>query len=356
MGIEVEEAARKARLKPSRLRQAEAGEVQLTLRQAQALADAYRRPLAAFFLAKPPDEPQPESQFRQLPGTPPPPWPPELRALAREVQDRQRTAVELYEILDASPPWTAFPALPVDGTPQELAERLRELMGVPLAEQLAWRDRAGFAPLRSWIDAVESLGPVVIQDSSVPLTLIRGFVSPDQRVPAIVINTADDPRSRAFTLIHELGHLLRVGVTAPDEPFCNALAAHVLMPAEAFTAYYATARETRNLLAAVDEAALAFGVTPAAAAVRIENLRLEEPAQVAQVRAEIEERGTPRRSPGGNYYRNVIAWYGPAFIDLVFSAVDAGRISTVQAARALGGVKIPKHELLRAALAERATR
>lgn len=359
MGIGLEDAARKAQITASRLREAESGDTQLTFRQAQLLAKAYRRPLAAFYLSEPPDEPELESQFRRLPGTPSPPWPPEMRGLIREVRDRQEVARELYEVLEAEPPWAKLPGLPANADAEALAEVVRELLGVSLAEQLAWRDRAGFAPLRAWIDAVERLGPIVIQDSSVPLALMRGFVSPDDNVPAIVVNTADDPRSRAFTVLHELGHLLRTGATdawRQDEPYCNSFAASILMPAEPFRDYYRAARAAREPLEAVDETALSFGVTPAAAAIRIEHLQLESVSTVESLRRAISGRGHPARSRGGNYYLNVITWYGPAFIDLVFSAVDAGRLSTLQAARTLGGVKIPNQEKLRAELAERASR
>jgi len=73
-----------------------------------------------------------------------------------------------------------------------------------------------------------------------------GLSDPDP-VPVIVLNGKDHARRRAFTLLHELAHLLlrRAGVcdlhdrfTTPNfdplEVFCNATAAATLMPRDVF--------------------------------------------------------------------------------------------------------------------------
>jgi hypothetical protein len=96
IGYEVDEAARRIGVRPEKLEGAEAGDLMLTLRQAEKAADVYDRPLAALFLCEPPREEPQEAQFRRLPGAPAPPWPPEMQTLARRVQSRQETAVELY--------------------------------------------------------------------------------------------------------------------------------------------------------------------------------------------------------------------------------------------------------------------
>src|ERR1035438_1836144 len=204
-GYTVEQAAEKIGIARWQLEMAEEGVDYLTLRQAERAADAYERPLASLFLPSPPPEPPPEAQFRRLPGAPLPPWPPEMRLLARRVGRRQEGAAELYEDLEETPPWTDVVAHFRGAEPSDLPEVARGVLGVPREAQAGWAAADTYAPLRGWTGAVGSLGVLVMQDGSMELDVMRGFASVDDVVPAIVVNNADDPRARAFTVIHELG-------------------------------------------------------------------------------------------------------------------------------------------------------
>lgn len=357
IGFEVEEAAGRVGVSPAKLADAERGNAYLTLRQAEAVARLYERPLAALFLPEPPREEPPEAQFRRLPGAPEPPWPRQMRALARRVRGRQDAAAELFDLLEEPPPW---PALDLDyaDDPEQLAIRARELLHLQLDEQKGWRDPSGYQPLRGWVDAIEGVGVLVMQDGSLPLNEMRGFASTHTIAPAVVVNTNDDPRARAFTAVHELGHLLRARAgRAPvpaTEAWCNEFAAAVLMPRERFAADFQR-RDERDLLLRVDALALDYGVTPHAAAVRTARLRLAPQAEVDGVVEAIHERAR-RREPGegggGNYYSTMVGRLGPAFIQLVFSAVDSQAV-TYPAAAGLLGVKVNNFEKLRERVAER---
>jgi hypothetical protein len=126
------------------LGKAEAGAERLSLREAEAAAKLYQRPLAAIFLPEPPREEPAEGQFRRLRDAPELPWPPEMFALYRRIRTRQDEAVERYELLDLHPPWTQH-ELPVSKDPEISAQRIRAQL-VPLTDQLSWRDRGGFRP------------------------------------------------------------------------------------------------------------------------------------------------------------------------------------------------------------------
>ncbi len=95
-------------------------------------------------------------------------------------------------------------------------------------QQARWADPVGYTALRAWVDAVESQEALVMQDGGLPVDLVRGFASPHADVPVIVVNTNDDPRARAFTVIHEFGHLVLAATGAtvgPEtEPWCNQFA------------------------------------------------------------------------------------------------------------------------------------
>lgn len=362
IGYGVEEAASKIGVAVEKLEKAELGEGYLTLRQAETAARCYERPLAALFLPEPPVEEPVDTQFRRLPGAPEPPWPHEMQALSRRVRERQAAAVELYDALEEVPPWTTLELTHTDDT-IVLAERVRSVCRIELNEQRSWRDSTGYQPLREWIDAVEGLGLLVMQDGTMPVEEMRGFASTDPAVPAIVVNTNDDPRARAFTVVHELAHLLRIVAgrelvppTPAIERWCNEFAANVLMPRAAFSAAFQL--QTGSLLNVVDALALDFGVTSHAAAVRAAKLDLALPDAVDQVLSAIADRAAARadkKASGGNYYSNMVGRLGPTFIELVFSAVDRQAL-TYPTASGLLGVKVNHFAELREKTSQRVMR
>jgi Zn-dependent peptidase ImmA (M78 family)/transcriptional regulator with XRE-family HTH domain len=353
IGYELEEAAERIGVSAEKLAAAERGDAYLTLRQAEAAARRYERPLAALFVSEPPVEEPPEAQFRRLPGAPAPPWPREMRALAKRIRARQGASADLYDALDEEPPWPVA-VIEYHEEPEALATLAREALGITLDEQRQWRDRSGYQPLRAWVDAIESLGVLVMQDGSLSVNDLRGFASSHSLVPAIVVNTNDDPRARAFTAVHELGHLLRIKAGRPTGPtteqWCNDFASAVLMPLEPF-ARTLRAAGTHDLLQAVGSTALAYGVTPYAAAVRTARLQLVQRDAIDAVIEEIQERYRQQdeEAPGGgggNYYLTTVTRLGPSFIQLVFSALDSQALS-YPAAAGLLGVKVNNFDELR---------
>ncbi len=355
-GYSLEEAAKAIGVSAERLIAAEAGSWQITLRQAEKAAHRYERPMATFYLPEPPHEETAAKQYRRLPDSPPPPWPKELRSLARRVRERQSDTVELYELLEEPPPWPTRSfgrGLGAD----RAAELVRVALGVSIDEQRGWRDRTGYKPLRRWLDAVEALGVLVIQDGAIPLTLARGFASVDPIVPAIVLNTEDDARARIFTLFHEFGHLLTGSVPRDDtaEGWCDSFSASILMPAAEFTADFEAISDDHDLPHAIDAVASTYGVTPDAAAVRVGRLDLAPFAEVRNVRQFIAKRGEAARrdgSGGGDYYRTQLARTSPSFAALVFAALD-GQALTYSAASRLLNVKVNNFGRFRSAITSR---
>lgn len=352
-GFDVEMAASRLGIRMGRLAAAESGTYALTLRQAERAADLYRRPLATLYLPGPPYERSGTAELRRLPDAPAPPWPADVAILARRVHERQESAAELYEVLDEPPRWQSI-ALEVIADAVLAGSAFRHQLGVSIPEQQAWKDRTGYQGLRGWIDAVENLGILVIQESTVPIQLMRGFASPDERVPAVFLHTEDHPSARAFTLMHEVGHLLisasDLAHGSPPEQWCNAFAAEVLMPHQHFTSAFAESEILLpTLLASVDQCSLLFGVTPDASAVRVATLGLASQAEVSAVREQIKDRRRGAEGPrGGDYYRNVAARLGRLYPRLVFSALDTQAITYAEAS-ALLGVKVNNFAGLREA-------
>ncbi len=357
-GYSSEDAAASINLSWSELEAVENGYDLLTLRQAEKLAKLYGRPLATLFLSEPPAEEPQDTQFRRLPGAPTPPWPAAMQLLARRIRERQDAAIELYEALDEAPPWTSTATDFIARDRTSLARVARQVLGIGRDEQARWAEK--YAPLRAWTDAVEGQGILVMQDGSMPVADMRGFASIDAAVPVVVANTKDDPRARAFTIMHEFGHLVLVANGVPPdrhtERWCNEFAGEVLMPSDWLAEAYHEAAAP-SLLGRVEQVARTFSVTPLAAAVRLRATGLVDERVgddvIDDIRARSQEAVRPP-SGGGDYYLNQIAGLGPRFIQLVFSALDGQAVTYSVASTLLAGVKVNHFEKLRDQLGRRA--
>jgi Zn-dependent peptidase ImmA (M78 family)/transcriptional regulator with XRE-family HTH domain len=350
-GLPEDEAARRIGLATTeRLLRAERGEAPLTLNQARKAARVYDRPFAVLLLPAPPQEEPPEVQFRRLRDAPELPWPPAMRALSRSVAALQDEAAELFEALEEDTKWPAAVDLFGQGVSNvELADNVRELVGVSIAAQksAARADPQGFRTFRLWREAIEDLGILVLQDGSLTLDAMRGFASPHERVPAIVLNTNDDVRSRLFTMLHEFAHIFWADRAEREY---DEFAGEVVLPRQALAADFQRSNEPA-LLATVDALAHGYGVTSDALAVRLGWLGLVPWPDVQAVREEIRRRSedAPPRSRGGNFYRNVVVRSGPGFVRRVLDGVDQGGLSPLGAARVLG-VRVGQLEGLRGEL------
>ncbi len=241
-GFTLDEAARKIGVKPERLAAWEAGDRAPTASQLRTAANVYKRPLGAFFLPAPPEEPQPPHDFRRLYGDEPPPPSPQLLLELRRARRRRTVAVQLYDdlALRAEP----FPVrADVDADPDAVAERLRAWLRVRLPDQIRWR-RAEVAR-DQWVAALESRDVLVFQASGVQPAEMRGFSLGERTLPVIALNAKDVRPAQVFTLLHELVHLTldEGGLCDPErvrsggqsleervEVFCNRVAGAVLVP------------------------------------------------------------------------------------------------------------------------------
>jgi len=252
--LSLAEAARKIGVDEARLEAWEAGTDAPTIPQLRKLATAFKRPLAVFFLPGPPEELGFSAlrDFRRLRPDQRQPFSPQLAYEIRAAQERRAVALGVFETMGTAPPVFDLTAR-VSDDPETVARRVRETLGITLAQQTGWRDPAkGF---RAWREAIEGAGVLVFvlggAHHQVPLEEVRGFALADSPLPVIVVNGQDRPNGRTFTLLHELGHVL-LGQTAiandpePDarlpaaarriEVFCNRLAAAALMPRDALLA------------------------------------------------------------------------------------------------------------------------
>ena len=211
------------------------GSVNPTIKQLEEISKKTKRPLASFFLPKPPIETPNPKDYRMLLD--------KKDVFERKTLFAIRKARYLQEIsnelslnlnknikLDLK-------RVTVSDDPQKIAEKYRELLNLTIESQEKFKSKPHefYNYLR---EVIEDFNVFSFQ-ISMPIKDARGFALADKYPMIIVINSADDIKPRIFTLIHELGHIL-LGETSIDIPnledqnavekWCNNFSAAFLMP------------------------------------------------------------------------------------------------------------------------------
>ena len=246
VGLSIDYAAKKLRIKPERLEAWEHGTDLPTFAQLMRVADLYKTGVSAFYLPEPPTGFQPLADHRGLPE----PLATDaeqayrLNANIIEAYERRETLIEFYELLEESPPQVALKLSEAD-EPETAAQKIRSLFEFS-RERLA-ESKDIHAALKFWKQTVEAKGVLVCQTSanphlSIDLETARGFCISQNPFPVIVVNSKDSLNGRIFTIIHELVHIAlgksviqnagfsRQPNLNPTEVFCTQVAAQVLVP------------------------------------------------------------------------------------------------------------------------------
>ena len=236
-------AASKVAVSIDKFKDWEKGEDYPTIRQAQSLAKAYRRPFALFFLPDVPTDFQPLQDFRKTGSK-------ELSTssifIIREIQQKQAWIREVNE--DNNENRVPFIGrFTIKDNPVLVAKDILATLNI---NPLNYKSNN---PIIEWIDKAESNGIFISRTSFIHSRLkldsneIQGFAIADDFAPFIFINSDDWNAPQLFTLVHELSHLWiaetgisndvepsikNVGDYNPIELFCNEVAANALMPKE----------------------------------------------------------------------------------------------------------------------------
>jgi len=236
-------AASKVAVSIDKFKDWEDGEDFPTIRQAQTLAKAYRRPFALFFLPDVPTDFQPLQDFRKTGSK-------ELSTssifIIREIQQKQAWISEVNE--DNNENRVPFIGrFSIKDNPVLVAKDILATLNI---NPLNYKSNN---PIIEWIDKAESNGIFISRTSFIHSRLkldsneIQGFAIADDFAPFIFINSDDWNAPQLFTLVHELSHLWiaetgisnevepsikNVGDYNPIELFCNEVAANALMPKE----------------------------------------------------------------------------------------------------------------------------
>lgn len=243
-GLTVDDAARGIGLTgeraAERLLAMESGELEPTRRQVGEMAKRYRRPLLAFYMPAPPKPGKATHDFRTLPER-------EtggeavLDAIVRDIKARQSLVVGALEDAAQLERLKFVGSTKLRDGPAELAKQMEAVLRFSQADfRAAPNVTEAFRRLR---DACEAAGVYVILmgnlgsfHSALSPKVFRGFAMADEYAPFIVINENDARSAWAFTLLHELAHILLgasgisgYGSDAELEKTCDAAAAQFLI-------------------------------------------------------------------------------------------------------------------------------
>ena len=243
LGLSLSDAARQIGVNEETLSAWESQEKYPTLTKLYVLAEKYGQPPAVFYLPEPPsDEPLPHD-FRYLPDSADQGVNPALVKEIRRAQKIRDEALDLLEDLGVRQPSFKVRAQ-LNDEPENVAQKIRAVLGIDLNEQSRWRDTGVARKL--WTEAAERISILVLYTERITIKEFRGVsIGGEGGLPVILLNGQDSDAGRVFTLMHEIAHLAlqNAGICNPfevpskaktrnteTELFCNRVAAAALMP------------------------------------------------------------------------------------------------------------------------------
>lgn len=237
-GLSANDVANKLKETEATINSWESGAKNPAFNHIEKLASIYKRPLAAFLLSEPPQEPPVPKDYRTELSQKHKPLTPNTLLTIRKARRLQISALELNKELD-NPLKPITIKATLSENPEVVAKKVRDNI-VPLNFNISASNNSGEA-LEAWKSILEDNGILVFQ-ISIPQREIKGFSIIEGELPAIVVNKGDEANSKIFSLFHELGHILlnESGIcdmledehSPKIERFCNHFAGAFLVPAE----------------------------------------------------------------------------------------------------------------------------
>lgn len=224
------------------------------------MSKQYRKPLLAFYLARPPVKAGRGEDFRTFPNEIALEEDALVDVLIRDIKARQSI---LRETLIEEEEAKAFSFIASINFQTEItfdaAEQIKVGLGFDLAQLRTCHDtNEAFKYLRGitedWGVFVLLVGNLGSHHTTFDPKVFRGFVPADQFARFIVINDQDVKSAWSFTLLHELVHLWlgQTGVSSifsdnMVERFCNDIASEILLPAEELEEFQPTGDDLETL-------------------------------------------------------------------------------------------------------------
>ena len=326
-----------------RLAEWEAGGAAPTYPQLEQLSEAFKVPIAVFFFPEPPNVPSINETFRTLPEAELERLPSRMRLLIRKAKALQLNLAEMTQSRNpAGRVITRDLQFRTNVNVGEMAESVREYIGVTLAEQSQW---AGVEEaLKGWRSALLRVGVYVFKDAF-RSDDFSGFCLYDDEFPIVYVNNTCAKTRQIFTYFHELAHLIfhtsgidkvrdgyverLAGDARQIEVLCNSFASQFLVPEDGF----ATSLNGRQATEEIAETlATKFHVSREVIFRRFldQGKILESEYNAAVERWNAQRQRT--RTPGGDPYWTKLSYLGREYVGLALSQYHQNRIDEGQLA------------------------
>jgi Zn-dependent peptidase ImmA (M78 family) len=353
-GRTLEEAARRVQKTPADIEEWEKVPGGPTIRQARELAELYGRPFLEFFRSAPPPIKEPElvPDLRVHRDAPDPRETRELKRIQSWAEAQRQNALDLYEEIGDAPP-NVPPSIfaTVTSSPDDAAENARAALKFEFGEQfdLPTSQRDQFPNIMR--GKFERAGILTLRRSDVSDVHVRGICIATFPLP-IVIYGSESPGAQAFTLAHELGHIVlrESAISGPrnrDNPYaierwCDRFSAAFLMPKMNVKGVVGSVPRTPwpNISdERLESLARLFRVSPHAMLIRMVHLGYVDPAYYWGVKKPLfEEQEAAYKSHArskyyGSRYKSSL---GDLYTGLVLEAWNTGRITNHSAAEYMG--------------------
>ncbi|MET0119258.1 MAG: XRE family transcriptional regulator [Sedimenticola sp.] len=347
-------AAKKIGITEERLKDWEEGKIKPTIKQLRTLANVYKQSFAAFFLREAPSVPKlPLKDYRRLPGATSHEVSHEIIMDVRNALDRRLITLDLMQLNGIEIDKFSYQGSISEGV-DVLSKRIRSDLDVTIAEQLKLRDpNKGF---RYWREALEDLGVLVFQSSTIDIGDMRGYSVYDDYLPIIVVNRKDAEAARIFTMLHELVHIylrasglcdLEARTDIPPEEqrleqFCNDVAANTLVPKEHFTNSEILLTNDNNVWSDIEISSLAkeYCVSREMIARRLVEVGRADKVFYRDKREQyLDEYKKQKASKSGGFVppaTDVLSKGGRKFSGLVIQSLKSKKINSTQASELLG--------------------
>jgi len=365
-------AATKVSVAIDKFKEWEDGTSQPTIKQAQTLAKAYKRPFALFFLPEIPRDFQPLQDFRKSGSK-------SLTTssifIIREIQQKQTWISDVYsENNEDKLPFVG--RFTINDNPQKVAQDILTTLKINPALYKSEN------PIREWIDSAETKGIFISRTSFIHSRLkldskeLQGFAIADTHAPFVFVNSDDWNAPQLFTLVHELAHIwiAATGISNEVEPeiknkdkfnpielFCNEVAANALMPTEIVLGF-----DTYSFQSSKDvfRVAKILGVSSFALLVRALNLNIISTATYQKLKREADidfavylkreaekkaKQKQKENSGGPNYFLLQLNRNSRLFTQTVLDAFRSGFIEPTLASNLLN-VQVNKFQKLESQL------
>jgi Zn-dependent peptidase ImmA (M78 family)/DNA-binding XRE family transcriptional regulator len=361
-GLTEDELAGQLRVTQQQVVEWEAGRQHPPFGRAQDLARTLKIPFGYLFLSAPPAEAPPIPDLRSVDDQRRPPTP-DFIDLLNDVLVKQDWYASYQEELGVKP--LEFVGRFSTRTPvAQVLTNIRETVGLDAALRQQARNWSDY--LRLLAQNAEAAGVLVMRAGVVrgnprrrlSVEEFRGFAIASNVAPLVFLNSRDVVAAQIFTLAHELVHIWigQSGISKPDptmsqkreasptaetEEFCNLIAAELLVPAAEFDAGWPQA--TGEVLVRAEQQARQFRVSvPVILRRAYERGHIGRGVFFSSIEAhrrKVEELERKREEEeaegGGNFYNTFFARNSNRFVQTALTALRAGSMNTLQAARLL---------------------